>query len=61
MTVSELVNVMEMRHHKHSKLKYFEIYARQHGTCVNFSQKSAHISKNNTQDTVDRQDVCPSS
>ena len=38
-TVSELVNVMEMRDHKHGKLKYFEVYA-QHGTCVKFSHKS---------------------
>ena len=43
-TASELVNVMEKRDHKHGKLNYFEIYARQHGTCVKFSHKSAVIS-----------------
>ena len=29
---------MEIRDHKHGKLKYFEIYARQHCTCVNFAE-----------------------
>ena len=52
---SELVNVIEMRDHKHGKLKHFEIYAH-HGICVTFSQKSAEILKNNTQDTADRKE-----
>ena len=43
------------------EIKHFKIYARQHRTCVSFSQKSAEISKNNTQDTDDRQELFPSS
>ena len=40
------------------EIKYFEIDA-QHGTCVNFSQKSAGISKSHTLDTDDRQEFFP--
>ena len=58
---SVLVNLMEMRDHKHGKLKYFKMYA-QHGTCVFFSQKSAEIKKNNAQYTCDnQQEFFPSS
>ena len=44
LTVSELVNAMELCDHKNGKIKYFEMYARQHGTCVKFSQ-SAEVKK----------------
>ena len=46
------------------EIEHFEIYARQHGTCVKKSQKGAEVKKKilrNTQDTDDRQEVFPSS
>ena len=49
---SERVNVMEMQDHKHGTLKRFEIYARQHGTCVNVSQKSAEVKNKKTRRTL---------
>ena len=42
-TVSELAKLMGMRDHKHGRSKYFEVYARQHGTCVKYSQKSEEL------------------
>ena len=59
--VQEIMQTAQDLRIQQLEIKYLEIYARQHGPCVHFSQNSAEIKKNNAQDTDHRQDFFPSS